>query len=67
MAITLHSLARKRLLSYNDRFQFVREAWQEYLRTKSIGYLNAAAAQSRGFEPGLVECWGGRVVNGTGL
>ena len=30
-------------------------------------YLKAAAAQWRGPELGLVKCWGGRVVNGTGL
>ena len=60
-------LARIASLSYNDRFRLVLQAGQEYPRTLSLGYLNGAAAQTRGFEPGPVECWGGRVVNGTGL
>ena len=60
-------LARIAALSYNDRFRLVLQAGQEYPRKLSLGYLNVAAAQTRGFEPGPVECWGGRVVNGTGL
>ena len=60
-----------RLHAYRDSVTMTVFDWcfkrQEYPRTLSLGYLNGAAAQTRGFEPGPVECWGGRVVNGTGL
>ena len=62
---------RNRLQAYRDSVTMTVFDWcfkrQEYPRTLSLGYLNGAAAQTRGFEPGPVECWGGRVVNGTGL